>query len=393
MPFASKSQLRKCFASGNPNWDCHEWARATPSIKKLPDRKPKRKEAADMTETVSAALGRLAAEKPLVEKLAADTGLDLPVLEKLAAAARLSVPDLAQAAYRDPPAFAKFARAQLVPQPQPTPDKNTAPVAKTAAVLEGAFIGLARKAIEKKAAAHKKLSAMTLMNHYLDKVAAKLPMTKQASVRVLQAELALGKPLSFAIKRAFPTLSPERRGIVAQKLVKGAADDFAKFMGKKKTHESVAGKPGSPEVSKLMKSANAGVGLGARIANAGRNFLGSTGQAAQAGGKAFNAANAGAMKNRVKSIGMAGNPEAGPVGAGPAHRGIGAEYAKGLAGAKSQGVNDQLKARLLAALGLGGAGGAGVASMGGGAPTPETPAAAMGMGGGAKPQRPVTARG
>jgi len=38
MPFKSKAQMRKCFASHDPKWNCKEWAHATPSIKKLPER-------------------------------------------------------------------------------------------------------------------------------------------------------------------------------------------------------------------------------------------------------------------------------------------------------------------------------------------------------------------
>jgi hypothetical protein len=41
MPFKSKSQLRKCFAANDPNWDCKKWAHETPNIKGLPDRKGK----------------------------------------------------------------------------------------------------------------------------------------------------------------------------------------------------------------------------------------------------------------------------------------------------------------------------------------------------------------
>lgn len=400
MPFQSKVQQGKCYALKaeglNGSWDCSEFSKHT-DFTRLPKRK--RKEAADMSQPVSvfAALGRQAAETPLVEKFAADTGLAPATLEKLAAAARLTVPALARVAYAHPDRFAKFARARLAPKvPAKAPAKITGarPAVKTASALELAVVALARRAFEKKAAAGRKLSAMTLMNHFLDKVAAALPMTKQASIRVMQAELALGKPLSHAIKKAHPRLSPEQRGFVAGKLTKAAADDFAKFV-KKKQHglKTATGKPGSPEVAKLMKSAN--VGIGTRVLNAGRNMFGSTQQAATSGAKAFNAANAGTMKGKVKQIGMQGQG-GGPVGAQPNHRAIGAEHAKGLGQAKQQAVGDQLKARLLAALGLGGVGGAGLGSMGGGgkAPaTPETPAMAMGMGGGPKPQRPPTARG
>lgn len=38
MPFLSKSQMRACFATKNPKWNCKEWASATPNIKGLPER-------------------------------------------------------------------------------------------------------------------------------------------------------------------------------------------------------------------------------------------------------------------------------------------------------------------------------------------------------------------
>ena len=36
MPFKSKMQLRACYAQKNPKWDCHKWAKETPSFKSLP---------------------------------------------------------------------------------------------------------------------------------------------------------------------------------------------------------------------------------------------------------------------------------------------------------------------------------------------------------------------
>lgn len=37
MPFLSRSQVRACFAKNDPKWDCHEMARETKNIKKLPE--------------------------------------------------------------------------------------------------------------------------------------------------------------------------------------------------------------------------------------------------------------------------------------------------------------------------------------------------------------------
>ena len=36
MPFQNLDQMKACFAKNDPNWDCHEWAKETKSIKKLP---------------------------------------------------------------------------------------------------------------------------------------------------------------------------------------------------------------------------------------------------------------------------------------------------------------------------------------------------------------------
>jgi hypothetical protein len=41
MPFESKAQMKACFAKKSrgegKGWNCEEWARATPNIKKLPE--------------------------------------------------------------------------------------------------------------------------------------------------------------------------------------------------------------------------------------------------------------------------------------------------------------------------------------------------------------------
>lgn len=42
MPFKSKAQVRACFAQNDPNWNCHEWAKETESIKALPEKKKQR---------------------------------------------------------------------------------------------------------------------------------------------------------------------------------------------------------------------------------------------------------------------------------------------------------------------------------------------------------------
>lgn len=66
-----------------------------------------------------------------------------------------------------------------------------------------------------------------VMNAFLDNVARHLPLVKQASVRLMQTSLAQGNTLSTAIKKAHPTLPAEARGVLASRLVKAAAADFA----------------------------------------------------------------------------------------------------------------------------------------------------------------------
>lgn len=41
MPFQSKAQMAKCFATGDPRWNCHDWAQETPNIAQLPEHKVK----------------------------------------------------------------------------------------------------------------------------------------------------------------------------------------------------------------------------------------------------------------------------------------------------------------------------------------------------------------
>lgn len=41
MPFTSKSQLRTCYGRRPKGWNCDQWLRETPSVCRLPERKPK----------------------------------------------------------------------------------------------------------------------------------------------------------------------------------------------------------------------------------------------------------------------------------------------------------------------------------------------------------------
>lgn len=347
--------------------------------------------------SVSAVLGRMAAEKPMVEKLAADSGLPVEDLEKMAAAVEMTPGRLAREAYADPEAFAYMVRVaygvektadsetqkvnhpQAVKKPNPFAKKKPAGALpmnmKTAGALGTTFIALAKKAIEKKAADNRKKTAMVLMNHFLDKVAGGLGIDKQASVRMLQAQLALGKPMSYAIKVAYPQLTGEKRGILASKLVKGAADDFAAFIKKKQNGPKTAtGKPGSPEVNKMMKEAGLGkapargetVAAGHtkqanRVLAALGNMFRGNAATAQRGGQAFNKANAGGLKDRLQ-------------GMMPQHRGLaGQEYAGNMRAAQGQAIGDRNMARAAAGgLAAGGAGVLGANAMtGGGKPTPD----------------------
>lgn len=57
MPFKSKSQMRACFAKKErgaaKGWNCKEWAHATKSIKKLPEKKGAARIVADLEKQAS----------------------------------------------------------------------------------------------------------------------------------------------------------------------------------------------------------------------------------------------------------------------------------------------------------------------------------------------------
>jgi len=88
-----------------------------------------------------------------------------------------------------------------------------------------------RAAIVKKAAQMYQKQAAARFVSYLDALSALIPLEKTAQVRKLQTAILEGKPLSHAIKLAYPTLNGEQRGILGAKLCKAAA---AKPFGKKK---------------------------------------------------------------------------------------------------------------------------------------------------------------
>lgn len=79
------------------------------------------------------------------------------------------------------------------------------------------------RAIEKRSADEFRKQAAATLIGYLDLVAAKMSTEKTAAVRKLQAAVAEGKPLSHAIKLAYPHLTGEQRGILACDMVEKAA--------------------------------------------------------------------------------------------------------------------------------------------------------------------------
>lgn len=64
---------------------------------------------------------------------------------------------------------------------------------------------------------------------HLDKVAAYMPLSKQASVRLIQSAVSGGRNLSYAIKLAYPQLTGEQRGILASDMVRSAYPTFQKM--------------------------------------------------------------------------------------------------------------------------------------------------------------------
>lgn len=81
-------------------------------------------------------------------------------------------------------------------------------------------------AVKKAAELYRKHAADKFVS-YLDKVASVMPFEKTAQVRMVQVAVSAGKPLSHAIKMAYPQLNGEQRGILAYKLVKAASQFVA----------------------------------------------------------------------------------------------------------------------------------------------------------------------
>jgi hypothetical protein len=83
-----------------------------------------------------------------------------------------------------------------------------------------------RRAILTKIASLRRKIAADILTQHLTKVAAKLPAKKRAPVMKIQEHINAGKPLSAAIKTAYPHLTPESRGLLAAELVKSAVSDY-----------------------------------------------------------------------------------------------------------------------------------------------------------------------
>jgi hypothetical protein len=116
------------------------------------------------------------------------------------------------------------------------------------------FLTLGRRAIEKKAKEQQREKCASLLNTFLDKVASAMPVARQGPLRQLQLGVALGRPLTEAIKLAYPRLPAEQRGIFALRLVKAATDSFERFVGQQRVQKEKqhSGPASSPETRKHL---------------------------------------------------------------------------------------------------------------------------------------------
>lgn len=178
-----------------------------------------------------------------------------------------------------------------------------------------------RTALEKKAAALMRKEAADTLISYLDSVAALMETEKTAAVRRVQSEIAAGGSLAGAIKRAYPHLTGEQRGILACKMVEKAAkykkgqssDTGSGGRFRMQQSSSTTCKPG--EAGKMMAKMSADREKQARelLARIARN----KGMLGIAGGVGAGAAGAGmagrAMSGGSKPAGGSGQPKT-PIG-------------------------------------------------------------------------------
>ncbi len=109
--------------------------------------------------------------------------------------------------------------------------------------------------IKKAVDAYKKTAADQFVG-YLDSVVKHMSFEKTAQVRKLQSAVIAGKPLSHAIKFAYPHLNGEQRGILASNMVKGAVKHAAAFGGKKANPFKSSGRKDGTMKVKDMKGAS-----------------------------------------------------------------------------------------------------------------------------------------
>lgn len=343
MPFKSQAQHRKfrsMEAEGAlPKGTSSEWAHHTPGgLKKLPNYA---KKAADLS-TITKAASAFNIQPGDVALLGQALGTDAA--------------DMASAALADPASFTqllKFAadgtlRANAASL-RPQVEEGTPMTNKFAAVLpamqqlkkardrqtvEKIAADRMRKLLIKKAREVYRRS----MVDYLDGVAAKLPLEKQASVRTVQAGIARGLTIHDSLKLAFDDMTDFEMGTLAAGMVRLAA------LHQKRANAAMGYGPG----------AATGAGTGAAINTTGP--LSMTGPAASAGammGKMAAApAPAPAQQQAPGSAGMAGL-----FGAGGATMGglLGALLSKGRAGRAMGSMG-----RTAPLLGVGAGGAAGV---------------------------------
>lgn len=104
---------------------------------------------------------------------------------------------------------------------------------------------------ERLARLYRQKAAAALVSCFLDRYVTRLPLEKQAQVRLLQASLVSGQPLSAAVSRAYPYLSREQTAWLTVKIARAAADDYNQFV-RQITEQRAAGRPHSPEVLAIL---------------------------------------------------------------------------------------------------------------------------------------------
>ena len=102
---------------------------------------------------------------------------------------------------------------------------------------------LGKRGFLKKAADVKRHNAVQILNYYLVKQAKDATPFEKKAFAIVRAELVRGANINTAMKKAFPKMAAERRGIVASNLVKKAMNDFVKVAMNNCGPMSYTGKP------------------------------------------------------------------------------------------------------------------------------------------------------